>query len=250
MLLRFVLSGAFFFSFFVSLPANAQFFRDDFDNSATDGDPVTWAPRSPYEAGERNVMDGAYVLRPGDEPNNQDFVDFAESDSFVEEVEFGDVSIRTRARAANSGEYWFGVFARSDSDTSVFAAMSEMGRIAISAHDDTVPSDEDPLNVLTGIIPHETDVELQLDVYDNTARLTVWESGSEKPTRPQLVIDELPEFVSSVGNVGVWAGNFLLAGKTPVAFSFFEAVPIPEPSTAALCLVGVITLACCRRRFT
>ncbi len=229
------------------LSARAQYFRDDFDGTTVvtdNGIEVNWVPLKPYEAGERRVEDGAYVLEPGSEPNQDTF---SESDSFVENVSVANASLRTRVTTTGSDYFW-GIFARSLLDENdrtvggIYGLISEEGGISIGADDETQgylrswPSS-------TSLIPHETPVEMQLDFLGNTASLTVWAVGTDKPEIPQIQVNDLPDFLTGEGKVGVWAARRIDAGPMAAAFDYFEVSRIPEPTSFSLVLLSIGALA-------
>ena len=235
------------------LPAHGQYFRDNFDGSpvVTDtGIDVNWLPLTPFEAGERRVEGGAYVIEPGSVPNQGNL---SESDSFVENVLVADGSLRTRVSVSGTSRgYFFGVFARNridendSSDAGIFTTMNASGRISIGAFDQETGAENGTMD-FTSLIPHDTSIEMQFDMLGDTAFLTVWEVGSDKPDGPQLELT-IPDSLASQGEIGMWAARNLNQGPMSAAFEFFEVAPIPEPSSGSLALFGITFLGAIGRR--
>lgn len=226
--------------------AEAQFFTDNFeDGSATDGMPVTWTPEPPFDTGEFNVVGGDFLITPGPVPSLGP--DWFESDAFVADRVFGDVTVKTQVRALGSGRSHTGVVVLSDfSSTSLWAAIRDDGRMIVGAFNDEF---EDLWEATSQVSPIQMDVNLQFTVSDDAAEFYAWAVGGEKPSAPQLVVPNLPDYLLTEGHVGVFvASGSRTTQSTPSAYRWFAAVP--EPSTFALTTLAFLAVLCpvCRSR--
>lgn len=247
--------GCVFFLTFSSTNAQLQppYFYDDFeDGSVDDGDPVTWTPEAPFDRGTREVIDGSFVVTPGSIPT--EFFNYSESDTVAAGVVFQDVSVRTQVRVLEDSDYIVGVAARGAiteaglQDGSVYGAYwASRKQLTIGAFNVTQDR-ETNWYATTALDAHSSDLNLKLDVVGDTAALTAWADGQEMPDEPQLFVSNLPAYAPTEGHLGMWTGQFLSSPRSPVAFRFFEAAPIPEPSSAALCLVGLLVFPLVRKR--
>jgi hypothetical protein len=234
-------------SLVLALPSHAQYFHDDFeDGYATDGSPVTWVPTEPYDAGQREVVDAGYVLTP---PITANSGSGGEADSHVDGLTVGNASIRSQSRAGSAtGVYRYGVgvrFVRDEDyqiETALVSGIESTGRIAIWAHRDGNLLEDFWEGPVTTVIPHEGDVEMQFDVFEDSAALTVWKTGDNKPSQPQLRVDDLPEYVLGEGGIVLWTYTADIANSAPVptTFHYVDAATILDLLLGDLNLDGEV----------
>ena len=233
-----------------SQAANGQFFNDQFDGSSS----VAWVlPEAPFDAGEREVINGVYWITPGTTPNGSAEPGFAESDSYAGDHRYDTFSIHTQFRAEDAArdDYWMGVFGRSsfgveDFGASVFAALSEQGELALATSNNG-PTDDNFLSFIeTSLRPHQHDVDMRLDVLEDSAMLWTWHSDEAMPTVPTLVLNDLPSYLHEDGRIGIYALNHSSA-PTTFGFEFFAVSQVPEPNAMSLILPGVFGLMVLRQ---
>ncbi len=211
-------------SLVVAIEAGAQYFIDDFeDGDAMDGMPVTWTASPPFDTGQFEVIDGAYVITPG-------FVSsegYYESDAKVANRTFGDVSLRTQIHVLGIGTSYTGFWARynGDDDSGVWAAVREGGRLLVGAYNETLDL-KDSWEASSSISPVVDDLNLQFNLLGNRAELYAWRSGHARPISPQLIVPSLPDYLSAEGSTGVFVANGQHTTQPiPAAFRWFGAIP-------------------------
>ena len=228
----------------VSAAAPAQFFFESFqEGDLTDGRPVKWVPGwPPHDVGTHLVVDGALTLLTADAVNKTSsdsssgcgLWSCTETDIAVDDILFGDVSIRTRASTWDDGYNAIGLFARSGGKTgsgSVYAYVGTDGKLGIGVSNETLDDNDDPTwTASSNLDPRVSDVHLELNVCGDSATLTAWSDGMPKPSQPQVVAEELPDIVQDPGSVGAWSLNILEQGRTRTAFHYFEAAPVGSES--------------------
>ena len=208
----------------------APYFFDDFeDGSATDGNPVNWIPEAPpYDGGTRAVIEGDFVVTPGDTAVTTGMGTSYESDSVASGVMPTDASFRMLVRDLAPGSYWFGVFTRyrieDGTPMGIAAGVGSAGRIFHGWYEGleylSIPYWDTGIDVTT------TDVQFQFDVFGSQVSLTVWPDGEEKPSAPQLR-SRLPNSYLEPGTVGLWYGSF--EGPDPVTASIEYYAVLPTP---------------------
>jgi hypothetical protein len=220
--------------------AQAQYFRDDFeDGSVTDGSPVTWVTEVPdFPEGDYRVENGSFILTPRP---SEFFADYWETDWEVERELPADVVVRTQVRALTNvapGFSYQGIYARDTHNVNarqgnaVGALVTSNGYVAILR-----VADGEGTHVTHRTIPELSslkDIHLELRLSGIEATLYAWPDGSPRPTTPTLFVRSVGGIYDTPGRVGVYAGQ---QDDTPLvasAFRFFEASPIPEPSTLGL----------------
>ena len=87
------------------------------------------------------------------------------------------------------------------------------------------------------------DVMMRFDVAGSQLRLWAWRADGEMPTEPVLAAMDDKATVGYVSVFGVALDSATFSG----AFRSVEVVSIPEPSAAALGIVGVASLVGWRR---
>ena len=234
--------------------STAQFFIDEFDDGSTsDGRPVNWVPLAPFDGGQHVVQDNSYVLRPD---SNSDFenASYSEIDVIVEDLSYGEVSLRSEVQLLGPNtDYWIGVFGRrtldeSGNDAGIWGAVRQNGGLQVGVFNDSLnmemrwTGNYEPFESLW-----QNSVNIQLDVLADSAALTVWRSDTAKPTSPQIVIPDLPDYVPAEGQVGMFTVQTINVQTEQVAFRHFEAAQIPEPSALTLAVMGLATI-CGRHR--
>jgi RNA polymerase sigma factor (sigma-70 family) len=218
------------------------FFLDDFeDGSVTDGAPVTWTVDPQLNGGTHVVQDGSYVLTPDtidDYPN----ANISEIDVIPGEASFSQVSLRSVVRLLGpQNEFIIGLAGRSTRDeagkqnTALFGVVRPSGELRIGAYNVQQNKDERWMGTYPFTSSLETrDLNLQLDIFADSAALTAWEVGTPRPPTPQIFIADLPDYLPSKGGIAMWTAQVLTSPVVPVAFRYFEAAPVPEPSVAFL----------------
>jgi hypothetical protein len=196
-------------------------FTDDFsDGSSTDGNPVTWIGGSVVNKDFR--ISGSNITL-----------------AFVAgSQEFGDVSIRTTARAhvdspgSPNDFHFLGPIARSTAggQSYFWGGIGTNGNIAVGTWG---PYAESVLSV-PQLDPTTMDVDLQFDVVGNQLSLWAWsdEGGIPKPASPQITWQST--LALNQGSIGL--GHNANGGTGYVDYRSVSV--IPEPGTVALLLVG------------
>jgi RNA polymerase sigma factor (sigma-70 family) len=225
----------------------AQFFTEDFeDGNVFDNMPVRWRQEGPpLNKGIVETQNGDLLITPPDSIPNYPFV---EVDVLVDGLAFDDVSLRTRLRVLGTGAFAAGFLGRHTYDpqngllgTTMFAAIREGGRLVIGVSQNNQVNIE-LTSVASGLNPALYDVNMQLDLRGRRAALTAWREGTMMPSAPQLIVENLPSFVANAGAVGLLNAQSLQQNpKFPVAFRYFHVVP--EPSSAAISVLGAVALA-------
>jgi len=227
--------------------ACAQFFEDNFDGEAN----VTWeAFPGVSGAGERQIVDGKYMISPGSKPNgiDTDLLEWVESDSRIANRNYGQVSITSEFRVQETSryDYWVGLFALSQYDPSdgsghsLFTVIGEQGLIGVMTSQNGITDENYQELLQTSLRPHEGDILVRLDVYEDTAELWTWAEGTQMPMSPMLTLD-LPDYLSSEGGIGVFALHHE-SRPTSYEFEFFNAAPVPEPATSSMVLGVAVAL--------
>jgi hypothetical protein len=231
----------------LSAVAQAQPFIDDFeDGSATDGEPVIWAPPiDPWnQGGTVEVVSGDLLLTPSPTapplPIPGWHPDYVENFELAEDRRFQDVSVHTQARVSGAGHGWVGVGARdtwnddpSALGTNVWASVGIdlQGDQLVELGGNTGSGFMSQMRRTTSLNIHENDVHLQLDVLGDTASLFAWEDGEDKPATPLLTRTLEPSQMVA-GLVSLSYGQ-LRPSKHPTnqlntaSFRFVEVVPEP-----------------------
>jgi hypothetical protein len=250
-LLAFTLFGGTFATGLTSVAFAGTFLHDDFeDGSTTDGMPVTWALDPQFNGGTHSVQNGSYVLTPdsiNDYPNDN----ASEIDVFPEGQTFGQVSLRSVVRLLGpQNDFWVGLAGRITSDadkqnTAIWGALRPSGQLMVGAFNVKENMRTTWLGSYGPAAPslQAQDVNLQLDLFADSAALTAWVVGTQRPASPQIFIPNLPDFLPSEGRIGMWTAQRLANPVAPVAFRYFEAVPVPEPATASIVTAGGAMLA-------
>jgi RNA polymerase sigma factor (sigma-70 family) len=228
-----------------------QFFHDDFeDGSATDGMPVNWALDLHLNGGTHAVQNGSYVVTP-DAISDYANVTISEIDLIPQAGTFSEVSLRSVVRLLGPHNgFWIGLAGRVTFDetgkanTGLWGAVRPAGQLTIGAYNVKENLDQrwQGNYLFTGSV-ETRDVNVQLDFFADSAAFTAWEVGSPRPARPQLVIPDLPDYLPSEGGIGLWTAQDTTRPVVPVAFRYFEAAPIPEPTVASLTATGGGALA-------
>jgi hypothetical protein len=227
--------------------AQAQPFIDDFeDGSATDGEPVTWAPLiDPWnQGGTVEVVNGELLLTPSPTappPAIPDWwTDYVENYVLAGDRRFMDVSVHTRARVSGAGNGWVYVEARDTWNddpnalgTSVYAAVGIdlQGNQLVGLGGSTGSGFMTERRRTTSLNIHENDVHLQLDAVGDTASLFAWEHGEDKPETPLLTRTLEPSQMVA-GLIGLCYGQARPSVHptnqlNTASFRFVEVVPEP-----------------------
>jgi hypothetical protein len=236
----------------VTQPAHAAtVFYDDFeDGSLIDENPVSWVVPQWIPNGQYRVENGDLILTASNIPPTQPGYNRArtEMDVLADDVNVGNLSLRTRLRGLSPGTpgnpYYIGVTVRDTLSRDnligsfISAYIGSDGQIGVGYVRDTTTTAgggtavNHPL-VSTGLDFANQDVDLQLDVVNNLAMLTVWDQSQAKPTSPQIEM-RLPSYLASQGTIGLWVFPSANEWNKPALFRFVEVVAIPEPSTLGL----------------
>jgi hypothetical protein len=176
-------------------------------------------------------------------------------DVLADGINIQDLSLRTRVRGLSpqgaSGPYYIGITARDtftrDSVTGTFvsAYIGSDGILGMGyAIDNVTNGPGNAVNypwVSPGINFLNEDVNLQLDIVGNQARLTAWNVSNEKPQLPQITAT-LPGSLSKSGTVALWVFPESSDWDKPAVFRHVELVAIPEPSSVVLGSLSAIAL--------
>lgn len=206
----------------------APYFFDDFeDGNATDGRPVSWVPEvPPYDGGTRQVIDGDFVVTPGDTPFVSSLGTSYENDTVPFGVTPLDASIRMLVRDFSPGDFWIGVGARyrESLGLGVAGGLGSTGRIFQGWYEGSeyrsIPVWDTDIDVTA------TDVHFQFDLIGAKMSLTVWPDGEDKPSRPQLS-SVLPGEYVEPGTLAVWYSSFQGPDPVPASIEYFAVLPTP-----------------------
>jgi hypothetical protein len=220
-----------------SASAATVFFDDFEDGSATDGNPVTWAPIPAWPLTTFSVSGGN--LRVGvstSEPNHTGLV-------AVHAVALGNMSIRTQVRfeGQSNPDEGPGVFVRGDtvnnrahafeiaSDGGLWFGISGSGFQRIDSN----------------LRPTQEDVILQLDAIGNTITAWAWRAGDPMPTTPAFtaITNLLSTGVPGVYKSASVSVQGMSSGTAIFRHVHVADIPIPEPPAIALGSLGAIALA-------
>ena len=221
------------FSFSLIAHAGAdQIFFDDFNG-------VTLDPRWSHSRfkGSVSVSNGELVLEP-----NASSLGGVIAEDFI----LGPTSIRTQVRlnaTATSGDL-IAVAARRHDDAkneTYYAGINAVGYAFISREPGTTY-----VGKSLGINPVDADLSLQFDAMDDKLELWVWQ-GDTMPSEPQLTWT----FTNyETGIVGLFVSQN--DSQEPLSGSFrfvhLANAHIPEPSTAVLLCLGLVSLLAWRRK--
>jgi hypothetical protein len=198
-------------------------FTDTFnDGNATDGNPVSWIGGSVVNQDFRLSGTGVtYSLVAGSQ-------------------DFGDVSIRTTARAhvdslgTSNAFHFLGPIARGTSNEQSFfwGGITTDRFLSVGTWQPFSQSG----GISTSLDPTTMDVDLQFDVVGNLLSLWAWSdaAGIPKPASPQVTWQSSLQL--NAGSIGLsYNAN---GGTGYVDYRSFSVVP--EPATGALLLVGAI----------
>jgi hypothetical protein len=242
--------------FTLTLPApptaQAQFFRDDFeDGSHTDGNPVTWVPEvPPFPVGDARVEAGSLVLTP---TQSEFYPDFWETDWEVEQEFPADVRVRTQVRALSPGPSYQGIFARDTHNVdarqgrSLAALIAPSGFVGLYRVSNSIGTVVAQATV-GSLGTFSRDIHLELELIGPRASVYAWEDGTPRPATPLLQFNNLGQPYVTPGRVGLVAGQEDAMPFISSAFRYFEVSPIPEPSTALLGTVALLPILHWKRR--
>jgi RNA polymerase sigma factor (sigma-70 family) len=237
----------------------AQVFLDDFeDGNIMDGNPVNWIAPSWIPNREFRIENGDLILTPSSiPPALPGYNTFrTEMNVLADGVNVQDLSLRTRVRGlspqGSGGPYYIGITARDtftrDSVTGSFVTtyVGSDGVLGLGyAVDNTANGPGNAVNypwVSPGINFLNEDVNLQLDIVGNQARVTAWNVSDEKPQLPQITAT-LPGSLSKSGTVVLWVFPEASDWNKPAVFRHVELIAIPEPSSIALGSLSAAALA-------
>lgn len=210
-----------------------QVFCDDFsDGDISDGVPVSWVRA--FNSGQLAVVDESLLLTDN---GNSAFATITETDN----VTFTGTSIRTQVRIQQGD--WIGVASRSNEALNrSYSGFVSADTAFIGVGGDLTILAETPVDFDVT----QSDVTLQLDVFNDTVELWAWPSDQAMPSNPTLSSEGvgIPD-----GKIFLWTGSEF-GGVGSGAFRYVQVAtqPIPEPSTAILGLVSVLGLLTLRRR--
>jgi hypothetical protein len=214
----------------------APFFYDDFeDGNAVDNQPVSWTPPDPLEindVGTREVIGGHYVVTPPDEliPGG----DLRSAGSWPSGAIFGDVSIRTQVTASEPGRNWIAMWARNiyfnDDKTEwadLEAGIRADGRLVLYMTQGQFPIRFTVYgDVQTGLATSDEPVNLQFDLFNDDAAVTVWRVGESKPTNPTLSA-QIPGLLGEPGDVGLSFSSYDTGPGPSQSVGYYAALPTP-----------------------
>jgi hypothetical protein len=156
--------------------------------------------------------------------------------------EFGNVSIRTTARASvnslgSPSFHFLGPIARSTASGQSFywGGITTDRRIAVGTWE---PYAESGL-ISTQLDPTTMDVDLQFDVVGNSLSLWAWSdaAGIPKPTSPQITW-QATGLIRNTGSIGLSFNPNGGAGY--VDYRSVSVTAVPEPATGPLLFIGAI----------
>lgn len=213
----------------VYVSADAIFYDDFEDGSATDGDPVTWEPRV-YTNGLYEVINGDYVLTPNAAP--QPLV------AVVSGVTAQDVSLRTQIRV-NGAAFGIGLFARFLEGSHTYQGGIDTSGDVYIGWNSADTRYHNLADVFTDLRPNQEEISLQFDVIGNVLRMYAWRSHESRPALPtvEVVDDQFPD----AANMGI-LNHLSGLGFTSYRFIYAATASIPAPEcdfdSNALCRVA------------
>lgn len=217
-------------------------FRDEFvnpDPTNPDREPVTWVSDWDSEVLIQNedlvIADTAGIGLDNVATAEVPADDFFAADAVVE-TQFRIIqgtNAGIMLRYAPGGQCYFG-----DVATSNFVRLQAViGRCDTSDRiSDIATIDVDAL---------QEDVVMRLQAVGDQLSFWVWSADEMQPEVPTVTVRDS---LYSDGRVGVYVDDVVTNGATQAAFRYFEAVVIPEPSTAVLSVLGLLGLLAWRRK--
>jgi hypothetical protein len=203
------------------------------DDSATDGNPVTWRPGL-NPAADRPVIAGSYYLNSNGPLTT----------SYVDGLSIANASMTTTVRLDPAGGFqWVGMFLRSSSVGAYWGGIDTNGEISVGTYHYSSGSivsfggSGSPLDVV------QMDVDLEFSAIGNQLSLTAWSdaAGIPKPSSPQMTFDNT-EF--SGGELGL---AYNPNGQSGVAIYGHVSV-VPEPSSISLLAIAAMAFGLWIRR--
>jgi hypothetical protein len=193
----------------VGAAAEVPFFLEDFeDGNADDHSPVKW---NAYRgAGTPVVVDGSLVMNTSGTRGQGCY------SSTYNAV--GDVSIRTQMRAlkGNAATGMLTVWSHTAADGVSYHGSVRSNYIEIGDNAELKMSAVIPIDIFA------SDVSVQFDVVGRTLSLTVWKTGEEKPSAPQLTGTSKHDYPPSL--LGIEASP----GITQFAVRSYDAIRIGD----------------------
>jgi hypothetical protein len=215
-------------------------FHDSFvDGDHTDGTPVLWSPGT-EATGDRSVVNGRLVHTPF---GAQNMSTYAEECLGNATCDYGDVSLRSAFRVGGAMPRYATLFARSTADATLFGGIDSSARAVLAMSLGTEVTFF--TRVSTEVDPLSDDVNLQLDVQGDQMSLWMWTAGNARPEMPTATATIPDSFPNDTATVGFFYNP---ADSDFVSFDFFEATPIPEPSTLTMGFAVLLGVFSSRRR--
>ena len=193
----------------VGAAAEVPFFLEDFeDGNANDHSPVKW--NSYRGAGTPVVVDGSLVMNTS---GTRGQGCYASTYPIV-----GDVSIRTQMRAlkGNAATGFLTVWSHVAADGVAYHGTVGSNYIEIGDNAELKMSAVIPIDIFA------SDVSVQFDVVGRTLSLTVWKTGEEKPSAPQLTGTSKHDYPDTL--IGIEASP----GITQFAVRSYDAIRIGD----------------------
>ena len=141
-----------------------------------------------------------------------------------------------------AGPTFVTLFARSLEEGTLFGGINSLGRATLAmsiGNETTFLGDIVDININT-----REENSLQFDVEADAMSLRVWPTASPRPVLPTLTAAIPANFPIDSGTVGFF---YSPGSSTSVSFDFFEAIPIPEPTSlafAALAVAAMVNYRC------
>jgi RNA polymerase sigma factor (sigma-70 family) len=208
---------------------------DDFsDGSATDGTPANWAP-----------LPGRGTQRV----ENESLVITARSPSFptsrliAPQTTYSDISVRSQVRVIEGESIGIAVRFNENAVRDSYAGLVQTDGTAIIGIGGV---GQVLAQTAIDLDPSAEDVNIQFDVIGDQLSFWVWSVGEMRPLEPTIsAVDD----TISAGQLFLWTGqapNGALGTPMTGAFRYVQisttSIPIPEPSTATLSLLGICGL--------
>jgi hypothetical protein len=215
---------------------------DDFnDGDIADASPISWRPVTEHGTanGSFDASSGDLTLAPQSENDTLAIV-------VDPKAELSDVSMRVQLRndgANNADTQVTGVILRVDLNSLAFieAGIDVDGLLYIQEVAPTV-------NILgeqqSDFRPLDEDVVLQVDAIGPNVKLFAWRPGEAMPQQPQ--IEAVTNWLES-GTVGLFQNPPPGNGAATFRYVWVADVPIPEPASASLVMLGGGLLAAAGR---